>query len=117
QGSLTRGTAPPWPPTPSPAPVPTVANGRVLVTDANNHQEVAVAKGTIVEVNLSATGWTLPRSSDPHSLPRLSVMASCDGSVSATFSALGSGTIMAVGGGSTTHGGPTITFEIDIEAL
>ena len=91
--------------------------GRVLVTDADNHQEVAVPKGTIVEVNLSARGWTLPRSSDQHSLPRLSAMSSCDGSVSAMFSALGSGTITAVGGGSTTHGGPTIRFEIDIEAL
>jgi hypothetical protein len=116
QGPLTRGSAPPWPPTPSSPPVPTVENGRVFVTDANSHQQITVPKGTIVEIHLSARGWTPPRSSDATLLPRLSSTSNCDGSVDATFSALGSGSITAVGGGNSNHGGPTITFEVKIES-
>ena len=116
QAPLTRGSAPPWPPTPSPTPVPIADDGRVAVTDANNHQTITVPKGTMIDVNLSANGWTLPGSSDPALLPRISATSRCDTSVAATFAALGSGTITAVGGGGTSHGGPTITFEVQIQS-
>ena len=81
--------------TPSP---PTAVNGRVVVSDAQNGQTVTVPPGTVIEVDLVTHvygPWTVPQSSDPKTLPRLSGTAACDGTATATFRADGSGRISA----------------------
>ena len=75
---------------------PTVAGGRIVLNEGASGQTFTVPRGTIVEVDLvtHAYGpWHVPASSDPAHLPRLSGVAVCDGTATATFRADGSGEI------------------------
>ena len=96
--SVSSHAAPP-PPAPSPpAPLPTPVNGRVVLTAANTGQTIVVPAGTVIEVRLepvSGSVWTVPETSDPQALPRLSASDTCDTVKVATFRAVGGGEISA----------------------
>lgn len=96
--SVPRHSAPP-PPAPSPPlPPPTPVDGRVALTAANTGQTIVVPADTVIEVRLepiSGSVWTLPESSDPQALPRLSASGECDTVKEATFRAGGGGEINA----------------------
>ncbi|HZM80882.1 MAG TPA: hypothetical protein VFC19_34600 [Candidatus Limnocylindrales bacterium] len=88
---------PPAAASPPPSP-PTPVNGRVALTAANTLQTIVVPAGTIIEVRLepdSGSVWTVPESSDPQALPRLSSSGACDPVKVATFRADGTGEISA----------------------
>jgi hypothetical protein len=96
--SVPRHSAPPPSPTPSPPPPPTPVDGRLALTAANTGQTIVVPTATMIEVRLepvSGSIWTLPESSDPHALPRLSTSGACDTVKVATFRAVGDGEISA----------------------
>jgi hypothetical protein len=87
-------TLPPQSPSATPVPI----NGRVLLTFDNHGQSITVPRGTIIEValeNFSYGPWSVPRSSDPKTLPRLTASSQCDPILRATFRALGNGAIEA----------------------
>lgn len=68
---------------------------------------------TVIEVRLepvSGSVWTLPESSDPRALPRLSASGACDPVKVATFRAAGDGEISA----SRPHGDAVATFVVTI---
>jgi hypothetical protein len=91
------------------------AGGRVVVTAVNTRQTIAVPAGTLVEVRLEPTDgvrWTVPESSDPHALPRLSASGPCDAVKVATFRADGSGQITA----EQPHGDAVAEFVITVQA-
>jgi hypothetical protein len=70
----------------------------VALTAANTGQTIVVPAGTVIEVRLepvSGSVWTLPESSDPQALPRLSASGACDTVKVATFRAIGDGEINA----------------------
>ena len=85
--------------TPPAVPVPT--NGRLLLREENVNQHIPVAPGTVIEVEL-VNGpygpWTVPMSSDPTLLPRLSASSRCVTPITAAFRAIGSGHIDATRG-------------------
>jgi hypothetical protein len=84
-------TAPP-PTIPPSKPVPAAVDGRVSITAANAGQTIVVPAGTLIDVRLepvSGAVWTVPESSDPHALPRLSASGPCDAVKTATFRADG----------------------------
>lgn len=90
-------TAPP-PTVPPSRPAPTPVNGRVAITAANHGQTVVAPPGTFIDVRLepvSGAVWTVPESSDPQALPRLSASGACDPVKTATFRADGDGRIEA----------------------
>jgi hypothetical protein len=61
-------------------------------------QTVVVPADTLIDVRLepvSGSVWTLPESSDPQALPRLSATGACDTVKVATFRAVGGGEIIA----------------------
>ena len=90
-------TAPP-PTVPPSKPAPAVVNGRVSITAANAGQTIVVPAGTLIDVRLepiSGAVWTVPESSDPQALPRLSASGPCDTVKTATFRADGDGRIDA----------------------
>jgi hypothetical protein len=97
--SIPRHTAPPAGLSPSPTPPPpTPVNGRVMLTAANSLQTIVVPAGTLIDVRLepvSDSVWTVPESSDPQALPRLSASGTCDTVKEATFRAVGEGHISA----------------------
>ena len=96
--SIPRHSAPPPTLPPSPPPAPTPVNGRVALTAANTGQTIVVPADTAIEVRLepvSGSVWTLPDSSDPRALPRLSTSGACDPVKVATFRAVGGGEISA----------------------
>jgi hypothetical protein len=96
--SVARHSAPPpIAPSPPPAP-PTPVDGRVALTAANTLQTIVVPANTVIEVRLepvSGSVWTLPESSDPQALPRLSASGACDAVKVATFRAVAGGEISA----------------------
>lgn len=95
--SVPRGSAPP-PSAARPPPPPTPVNGRLALTAANTLQTIVVPAGTVIEVRLepvSGSVWTLPESSDPQALPRLSASDPCDAVKVATFRAVSEGEISA----------------------
>src|ERR1700730_10370556 len=55
--------------------------------------------------------WSIPRSSDPQSLPRLTVSSQCDPILRSTFRALGNGTVEASRG----NGEITQDFRVTID--
>lgn len=96
--SAPRHSAPPPGPAPPAPPPPTPVDGRVALTAANNGQTIVVPATTVIEVRLepvSGSVWTLPESSDPRALPRLSASGACDTVKVATFRAVNSGQISA----------------------
>jgi hypothetical protein len=95
---ITPHVAPPAPAVPSRPPLPSLVAGRVMVSVANSSQTIVVPPGTLVEVRLdpdSGTAWTVPESTDPRALPRLSASGVCDTVKTATFLARGAGEILA----------------------
>ncbi|GIH19595.1 hypothetical protein [Rugosimonospora africana] len=73
-------------------------DGRLALTAANSGQTIVVPVATMIEVRLepvSISVRTLPESSDPHALPRLSACGACDAVKVATFRAVGDGEISA----------------------
>jgi len=96
--SLAPHSAPPPTARREPSPTPTVVDGRIAVTAANTGQTVVVPAGTLIDVRLepvSGAVWTVPVSSDPHALPRLSASGPCDAVKTAIFRAVGDGEIDA----------------------
>jgi hypothetical protein len=82
--------APPPKFSPSPSP-PTPVNGQLSLTAANTGQTIAVPADTMIDVRLepdSGVSWTVPETSDPHALPRLSASDPCDTVKEATFRAV-----------------------------
>ena len=96
--SVARHSAPPAAaasPLPSP---PTPVDGRVALTAANALQTIVVPANTMIDVRLdpvSGSVWTLPESSDPQALPRVSASGACDTVKVATFRAVRDGQINA----------------------
>src|SRR5262245_32798537 len=85
-------------PTPIPAP-PTPSGGRLVLTADDSPQTVTVPRGTIIEIRLEPVDgavWTVPKSSNPNALPRLSASGACDRGKVATFRAEGTGEIRAI---------------------
>jgi hypothetical protein len=77
---------------------PRVVNGQIVLTEAQNGQAITVPAGTIVQVDLVTASygpWSMPESSAPKQLQRLSGSTACDGTAQATFRADGSGRITA----------------------
>jgi hypothetical protein len=97
--SVPARSAPPPTAAPSPRPAPpTPVDGRLALTAANTEQTIVVPAGTVIEVRLepvSGSVWTLPESSDPRALPRLSASGACDTVKVATFRAVAGGEISA----------------------
>lgn len=78
---------------------PSVTPTGVVLTEGNNGQSVTVASGTIVAVDLQTKSygpWSLPQSSNPAALSRLSGSIRCDGTASATFRAMATAQITAL---------------------
>jgi hypothetical protein len=70
----------------------------VALTAANTGQTIIVPADTVIEIRLepvSDSVWTLPESSDPRALPRLSASGACDALKMATFRAVADGEISA----------------------
>lgn len=70
-----------------------------MLTETNFNQEVAVPKGTLVQVvleNESLGPWTIPQSSDSVAMPRLSASSRCVTPVIARFRTHGPATIRAL---------------------
>jgi hypothetical protein len=84
---------------PSPAlPPPTPASGRLVLNAADSRKEIVVPPHTVVEVRLDpvdGSQWTVPESSDPHALSRLSASGGCDIARVAIFRADATGQITA----------------------
>jgi hypothetical protein len=96
--SVPRHSAPPPSPSPSPSPPPSPVDGRLALTAANSGQTIDVPAATVIEVRLepvSSSIWTVPESSDPQALPRLSASDACDTVKVATFRAVNGGQIIA----------------------
>jgi hypothetical protein len=91
-----------------------VSGGHVRVTFANNRSTVTVPVGTVIDVDLDSP-WSLPVSSDPQTLPRLSSSSSCDGKVRASFRVQGPGWIEADIHGFT-GGAPDVVFRVNVVA-
>jgi hypothetical protein len=109
----TPGTAPPPAPSSPAAPPPTPSGGSLLLTAANSRQTVKVPAGTVVEVRLEpvdGSHWTVPESSDPRALPRMSASGPCDPVATAAFRADGTGRIEA----SRPVGDAAVRFVIDV---
>jgi hypothetical protein len=69
-----------------------------VLTAADTRQTVVVPPATVILVRLEpvdGTRWTVPESSDPHALPRLSASGACADVKEATFRADASGWITA----------------------
>ncbi len=108
-------TAPPPTAPPSKPPPPTPVNGQISITAANAGQTIVVPAGTLIVVRLepvSGAMWTVPESSDPHALPRLSASGPCDAVKTATFRADGDGAIDATHPQGDALGGMVLTVRI-----
>ena len=108
-------TAPPPTAPPSKPPPPTPVDGRVSITAADAGQTIVVPAGTLIDVRLepvSGAIWTVPESSDPQALPRLSASGSCDAVKTATFRADGDGQIEATHPQGDALGGLVLTVRI-----
>jgi hypothetical protein len=69
-----------------------------VLTAADTGQTIAVPAETVIEVDLkpvSGMVWTLPASSDPQALPRLSASGTCETTEVAVFRAVSDGEISA----------------------
>lgn len=107
-------TAPP-PTAPPPKSPPTPVNGRVSITAANSGQTIVVPAGTLIDVRLepvSGVTWTVPESSDPQALPRLSASGRCGAVKTATFRADGDGKIEATHPQGDAVGGMVLTVRV-----
>ncbi len=100
-------------PTPTPVLVPTVSGGHVRVTFVDNRSTIVVPVGTVIDVELTTYQWSLPISSDPRMLPRLSSSSSCDG-VRASFRAQGDGWIESYVHTPENVGAPDIVFRLNL---
>jgi hypothetical protein len=113
--SVARHSAPP-PTAPSPPPPPpTPVDGRVVLTAANTLQTIVVPANTVIEVRLEPVPgamWTLPQSSDPQALPRLSASGACDAVKVATFRAVADGEISATRPYGDAEAGLTVTIRV-----
>ncbi len=79
-------------------PLPSPSGGRLLLREENVEQHIPVRQGTLIEVELyngPYGPWTIPRSSDPKLMPRLSASSRCVTPIIATFRADGSSEIQA----------------------
>jgi len=106
----------PFPPAPHASSVPRVSDGRIILTTANFNQEVTVPKGTIVELaldNQSLGPWTVPQSSNPSAMPRLSASSRCVTPITAAFRATASAEIHA----QRTNGEMTQEFKVSIQVI
>ena len=70
----------------------------------------------MIDVELTTQQWSLPVSSDPQSLPRLSASASCDGTVRASFRVQGNGWIQSDVQVPSNVGAPDIVFRVNLVA-
>ena len=102
--------------TPTPVLIPSFSGGHVLVNFADNRSTIAVPVGTVIDVELTSQHWSLPVSSDPQSLPRLSASASCDGTVRASFRVQGNGWIQSDVRTPGNVGAPDIVFRVNLVA-
>lgn len=83
---------------PSPSPPPAPVHGRLALTAANTSQTIVVPADTLIDVRLepvSGLVWTLPESSDPLAMPRVSASGACYTVKTATFRAVRGGEIIA----------------------
>jgi hypothetical protein len=102
--------------TPTPVLAPLVSEGHVRVTFADNRSTMIVPVGTVIDVELSTQQWSLPVSSDPQTLPRLSASSSCDGIVRASFRVQGNGWIESDVHMPSNVGAPDIVFRVNFVA-
>jgi hypothetical protein len=102
--------------TPTPVLTPAISGGHVRVTFAENRSTIIVPLGTIVDVELSTQLWSLPVSSDPQTLPRLSASSSCDGTVRASFRVQGNGWIESDVHVLSNIGAPDVVFRVNVVA-
>ncbi len=70
----------------------------------------------MIDVELSTQQWSLPVSSDPQTLPRLSTSSSCDGTVRGSFRVQGNGWIESDVHMPSNVGAPDIVFRINVVA-
>lgn len=109
-----RHYAPPPRATPS-VPPPTPVDGRLALTAADSGQTISVPAGTLIEIDLtpvSGAVWTVPESSDPKALPRLSASGACETVKVATFRAVADGAISASGPRGDAEARLTITLHV-----
>ena len=102
--------------TPTPVLNPPVSGGHVLVTFAEYRSTIIVPLGTVIDVKLNTQQWSLPVSSDPQTLPRLSASSSCDGIVRASFRVQGNGWIESDVHMPSNVGAPDIVFRVNVVA-
>jgi len=102
--------------TPTPVLPPSVSGGHVRVTFAANRSTIIVPVGTVIDVELSTQQWSLPASSDPQTLPRLSASSSCDGTVRASFRVQGNGWIESDVHMPANVGAPDVVFRVNVVA-
>ena len=67
-------------------------------------------------MELSTQQWSLPVSSDPKTLPRLSASSSCDGTVRGSFRVQGNGWIESDVHMPSNVGAPDIVFRVTVVA-
>jgi hypothetical protein len=70
----------------------------VSLTAANTGQTIVVPGETMIDVRLepvSSSIWTVPESSDPQALPRLSASDACDTVKEATFRAVSGNAVIS----------------------
>jgi len=103
--------------TPTSVLTPSVSGGHVRVTFAENRSTIIVPVGTVVDVELRTQQWSLPVSSDPQTLPRLSASSSCDGTVRASFRVQGKGWIESDVHMPSNVGAPDVVFRVNVGAL
>jgi len=102
--------------TPTPVLTPSVSGGRVRVTFANNRSTLSLPLGTVIDVELTTMQWSVPVSSDPQMLPRISAWSSCDGTVRASFRVQGNGWIESDVHMPSNVGAPDVVFRVNVVA-
>jgi hypothetical protein len=102
--------------TPTPVLTPSVYGGHVRITFAENRSTIIVPVGTVIDVEPSPQQWSLPVSSNPQTLPRLSASSSCDGTVRASFRVQGNGWIESDVRMPSNVGAPDIVFRVNVVA-
>jgi hypothetical protein len=88
----------------------------VRVTLAENRSTIIVPVGAVIDVGLGTQQWSLPVSSDPQTLPRVSASSSCDGTVRGSFQVRGNGWIESDVHMPSNVGAPDIVFRVNVVA-
>jgi len=102
--------------TPTPLLVPSVSGGHARVSFADNRSTIGVPVGTVIDLELTGDQWSLPVSSNPQKLPRLSASSSCDGTVRASFRVQGDGWIESDVRMPSNVGAPDVVFRVNVVA-